>query len=141
MLNQRNSKKQGDVGLGIAIGWFTSKGYCVNVPLSDSQEYDLVVDIEGKLNKVQIKTTTAKTESGKYKAGWRTGGGNQSFITSKLFNPQIVDYLFILTAEGTKYFIPCVEIINESSITLGKKYDKYIVDYNCDKGWQAWEPV
>jgi hypothetical protein len=39
-----NSKKQGYLGLGVAIGWFCQNGYVVNIPLTDSQEYDLVVD-------------------------------------------------------------------------------------------------
>ena len=38
---QKNSKKQGDIGLGIAIGWFATQGYTVCVPLTDSQDYDL----------------------------------------------------------------------------------------------------
>lgn len=129
MLEQKNSKKQGDVGLGIAIGWCTAKGYCVSIPLSDSQEYDLVVDIGGKLNKVQIKTTNAKSKYNIYAVGLRTGGGNQSFITSKLFDPKAVDYLFILTGEGTKYFIPCTEMDNVNSISLGKLVERYKVDY------------
>jgi hypothetical protein len=30
----------------------------VSIPLADNQPYDLVVDIEGCLAKVQVKTTT-----------------------------------------------------------------------------------
>lgn len=36
LLEQKNSKKQGDVGLDLAIVYFTSKGYCVSIPLTDS---------------------------------------------------------------------------------------------------------
>ena len=49
MRKYKNSKKQGDAGLGIAIEYFTTKGYCVCIPLTDSQEYDLVVEIQNKL--------------------------------------------------------------------------------------------
>jgi hypothetical protein len=45
----RNSKKQGDWGLGSAIAWFTAQGYTVALPITDSQHYDLIVDIEGRL--------------------------------------------------------------------------------------------
>lgn len=44
MLRQHNPKKQGDAGLGVAIGWFTTHGYTMSVPLTDSQDYDLIVD-------------------------------------------------------------------------------------------------
>ena len=30
----KNSKKQGDVGMGVAIGWFAADGYTVCVPLT-----------------------------------------------------------------------------------------------------------
>ena len=62
MLNQSNSKKQGDVGLGMSIGWFASQGYTVSLPLTDSQDYDLVVEIEGVLRKVQVKTSKYKRD-------------------------------------------------------------------------------
>ena len=39
-----NSKKQGDWGLGRAIAYFTLKEYTVSVPLTESQDYDLIVD-------------------------------------------------------------------------------------------------
>jgi len=39
----RNTKKQGDAGVGMAIGWCVSVGWTVCVPLTDSQEYDLVI--------------------------------------------------------------------------------------------------
>lgn len=47
MLEQVNSKKQGDVGLGTDISFFTQRGWTVSIPLTDSQDYDLVVDEGG----------------------------------------------------------------------------------------------
>jgi hypothetical protein len=44
LTGHKNTKKQGDVGL--AIGWFTSQGHTVCVHLTDSQDYDLVVEID-----------------------------------------------------------------------------------------------
>ena len=55
-----NTKKQGDIGLGQAIGYFTSLGFTVSVPLTDSQEYDLIVDNGFSLNRVQVKRCTYK---------------------------------------------------------------------------------
>lgn len=75
LTGHKNTKKQGDVGLGLAIGWFTSQGHTVCVPLTDSQDYDLVVDIDGKLQKVQVKTTTYKAPSGAYSVGLSVKGG------------------------------------------------------------------
>ena len=126
--HHRNSKKQGDVGLGVAIGWFVSAGYHVSIPLTDSQDYDLVIDADGALSKVQVKTTYFRNEAGNYKANLRVSGGNRSGTGKvKNFNPFIVDYLFIVTESNEKYFIPARELVNVNSVTLSAKYDKYLV--------------
>ena len=52
-----NKKRQGDVGLGFAIAWFMSNGYIVSVPLGELPYYDLIVDLDGALYKVQVKTS------------------------------------------------------------------------------------
>ena len=58
-MKYRNTKKQGDVGLGAAIAFFSNLGYTVATPLTDSQNYDLVVDMDEGLKKVQVKTKGA----------------------------------------------------------------------------------
>ena len=52
----KNSKKQGDAGLGQAIAYFTSQGYDVSLPLTDSADWDLIVEMESGLKRVQVKT-------------------------------------------------------------------------------------
>ena len=49
MLKQKNTRKQGDVGVGAAIAYFTEQGYMVAVPLTDNQDYDLVIEIHKEL--------------------------------------------------------------------------------------------
>lgn len=44
-------KNIGNTGLSMAIAYFGSNGYTVSIPLNDTQDYDLVVDIDGKLKK------------------------------------------------------------------------------------------
>lgn len=124
-----NSKKQGDVGLGAAIAHLTQMGYTVCIPLTDSQDYDLVVEIDGKLLRVQVKTSTNKITSGAYAVGLRVLGGNQSWSgVSKLFDPTKVDALFILLDNGKRYFIPSDKIVGTSTISVGgTKYHEYEV--------------
>ena len=47
----KNSKAQGDIGLSQAIAYFAKEGYTVCIPLTDSQDYDLIVE-NGKLWRV-----------------------------------------------------------------------------------------
>ena len=67
MLNQKNSRKQGDVGLGRAIAYFTSEGFTVCLPLTDNQDYDLVVEKENGLKKIEGTLSTIGE-------GFRSGG-------------------------------------------------------------------
>jgi hypothetical protein len=125
---QKNSKQQGDVGLAIAIAWFAKNGYRVAIPLTDSQDYDLIIDSEGSLYKVQVRTTYFKNPQGWYRANLKVSGGNRSGTGKvKLFDPHRVHYLFVVTDTEAMYFIPCSAIDNNSSITLCEKYEQYRV--------------
>ncbi len=127
-LNQRNSKKQGDVGLGMAIGWFCANGYTVSLPLTDSQEYDLIVD-DGDLQRIQVKTSRHKAPSGSWKVDLRTNGGNMTGAGKTTWiDKSKVDYLFIVTGDGSMYYLP-VTLLDEksNSLTIGNKYKEYQV--------------
>lgn len=123
---QKNTKKQGDVGLSFAIAYFSSKGHNVSIPLTDSQDYDLIVDIDDKLYKVQVKTSSY-IRNNVYSVSISTKGGNRSYSTIKKFNNQMVDYIFILTENKDMYLIPTTILTNTSSINLSEKYQEYRV--------------
>ena len=125
-LRQENPKKQGDIGLGAAIGWFTLQGYTVCVPLTDSQAYDLVVDGPDGIQRVQVKTTTYQDESGAYQAHLRVNGGNRSGTgKSKHFSKQDADMLFILCESGDQYLVPAELVDGQAMMNLGEKYKEY----------------
>jgi hypothetical protein len=111
-------RRQGDVGLGQAIAYFTSEGCIVFIPLSDTQYFDLVVDIDGKLCRIQVKTTS-RLHRGNYVVEMRTKGGNKSREVTKHFDSAKVDYLFALSAGGKSYLIPASRISSVTQITLG----------------------
>ena len=45
------NKHIGNAALGTAIGYFTNEGHTVSIPLTDTQDYDLLVDIKGVIKK------------------------------------------------------------------------------------------
>jgi len=119
----KNTKKQGDAGMGIAIGWFAEHGYTVCVPLSDSQSYDLVVDNGEGLRRVQVKTTTYRDKYGRYNAnlsvkGWST---RTKGCYVRRFSVDQADLLFIVLGDGHKYLIPA-DRVGGSTISLGEKF-------------------
>lgn len=116
----KNPKVKGTVGIGHAIAYFTSKGMVVSIPLNDSQPYDLVVEIEGVLKKVQVKTSTSEI------IALRTTGGNQSFHTAKLFEHSKCDYIYALLETGESWLIPTTEFTNVNSLkVVDKKYENF----------------
>jgi hypothetical protein len=122
----KNSKIKGTVGLGKAIQYFTSKECIVSLPINDSQKYDLVVDVAGNLQRIQVKTSASTNNDGlSWEIALRTTGGNQSFYTAKLFDPTTCDAVFILTEDGRTWLIPSDRIHNTTKITVGKKWAEY----------------
>lgn len=124
-----NPRKQGDAGLGLAIGWFASAGYTVCVPLTDSQDYDLIID-DGTLKRVQVRTCTAEERSGIYSVGLRVKGGNRSGTgKTKHFDSTKVEAVFAVLGNGDMYFVPSSKITAKSVLSLGgKKYAGWKVE-------------
>ena len=121
----KNSKKQGDAGLGVAIGWFSVNGYGVSLPLTDSQDYDLIIDENSTLKKVQVKTTRYH-ENNIFKVQLAVKGGNKSGTGKiKKFDNSCIDYLFVLTDKNEKYLMPAKAVDAKAQLSLGKKYEKF----------------
>lgn len=126
--NCKNSKAQGNIGLGSAIEYFTRNSFIVNVPLNDSQDYDLIVDDGIKLQKVQVRTSKSKTRHGSYCVDLRVSGGNATnkSIIRKTSKEMQYDLLFVLCDDGTKYLIPKEEFKNlVNCITVGNNYKEF----------------
>jgi PD-(D/E)XK endonuclease len=121
-------RRQGDLGEAAAIHWLTSIGAIVSFPLFHSPDYDLIAELDGKLLRVQVKTSTCLYEStGHYAVQLATSGGNQSWTgTVKRFDPDLVDFLFVLVGDGRRWFIPSGEVEGSRAISLGGvKYSEF----------------
>lgn len=128
MPNCKNTKIQGCIGLGQAIAYFTKKGYTVSSPLNDSQDYDLIVEIDEKLYKVQVKTTTIKGKSGYYQPYIRQTCKNTKRNYTKAATTLKYDYLFVTTDDLQSWFIPKKVISHiKTSFVLNTDFDKYKV--------------
>jgi len=121
-----NTKERGDHAVGQAINYFMNHGYEVCLPIGDKRDFDLVVEKDGQLKKVQVKYAGLYGASGKCKVGLRITGGNQSFNYAKKYSKDAFDLLFIYTAKGEKYLLPWDQITfrNELSIET-EKYRMY----------------
>jgi hypothetical protein len=129
-----NRRSQGDLGEASAIEWFSRLGGMVFIPFGHSPDVDLVVQLEGRLLRIQVKTSAqfAETPDGHLRrvVSLKTCGGNQSWSgVAKMIDPDHLDLLFVLTGDGRRWLIPsdCLEARN--SIQLGgAKYCEYEID-------------
>ena len=129
-----NRRVQGDIGEASAIEWLTSKGALVWVPMGHSPDVDLMAEVEDRLLRIQVKTSTlavsASDEELRWKVSIATHGGNRSWSgLTKHFDPRRVDYLFALVGDGRRWLIPadCIEASRE--VTLGgRKYSEFEVE-------------
>lgn len=121
-------KEKGDLALGQAIGYFMANGYEVCLPIGDKRSWDIIVEKDGILSKVQIKYAGLYSRDGKCKAGLRITGGNQSFHTTKKYAETDFELLFIYTEKGERYCIPWSETHVRNELTVEDvKYQRYKV--------------
>lgn len=109
-----NTKEKGNKGIAHAIAYFTEIGGKVSIPITDSQHYDLIVDLDGKLQTVQVK--------------WSAGNSiylrSISGTTRKQYSSvqaSAVDLLFAV-ANNQFYLIPVTELTARSQIRLPDKW-------------------
>lgn len=121
-----NTKHKGDLALSKAIAHFMEAGYEVLLPIGDKRPYDLVVEKDNKLQKVQCKYTSHKSSYGIYCVPLRVMGGNRSSGNkSKKYSKDDFDLLFAYTEDGAKYCIPFESVTATSSLSLGKELENY----------------
>ena len=128
----KNSKKQGDAGLGQAIAYFTAKGYDVALPLTDSADWDLIVELEDGLKRVQVKTSSQLSATGIMKFNADVKGGNQSFkrTNAKLIPDQKWELIFLHhLVTGKQALIPKEALTTKGQINLGgNKYNEFLLN-------------
>lgn len=118
---------QGNIGLGKAIEYFTSHQISISIPLNDTQKYDLIVDMNGVLSRVSVKTSRNLKPSGTYEVKLLNTGGSSGKCKTRPFEKASCDYVFILTGDDKIYLIPSLAIEGSNSITVGKKYTEHEV--------------
>jgi PD-(D/E)XK endonuclease len=126
-----NRRQQGDLGEASAIEWLTRQGATVLIPFGHSPDYDLVADVDGRLLRIQVKTSTYSDVSpngqARYQVQIATNGGNQSWTgVARRFDPSRADFVFALVGDGRRWWIPTSDIDGETNISLGgSKYSAF----------------
>ena len=80
----QTNKEKGNAGLAMAIAYFSTNGYTVSIPLNDTQDYDLVIEMDGNLSSVQVKASGCLTKNNKYQVALKSCGGTKG-VTYKTY--------------------------------------------------------
>lgn len=108
-----------DAAPTIAMAWFAVRGLPVAFPV-EPQEYDLLVTMPEGIQRVQVKSTTCRVAtSGK----WLVGVGRRPYSLDKTarktcYDPDSLDYFFIINGEGDIYLIPSLVLAGRLGIYL-----------------------
>jgi hypothetical protein len=113
-----------EAGTAIAAMWFLLCGYNASLPMEPTV-YDLLVSMPDGIKRVQVKTTTF------YSKGWVVQVGRRPYSVGNRaplmpYDPELVDFFFILDGELTMYLIPSRVIAGRVAILLGN-YSEFIV--------------
>jgi hypothetical protein len=124
-----NTREQGDIGELSATQWLASAGAKLYIPVGHSPDCDVIAELDRKLLRVQVKTSTVFRKD-RWDVTLCTRGGNQSWNgVVKLLDGTRCDYLFVLVADGRRWFIPVGSLGGGSGIRLGgPKYRQFEVD-------------
>ncbi len=123
-----NSRQQGNAGLGIAIAYLTGIGARLSIPLTDTQPYDLIIDHDGRLERVQVKTTTIQdARYGHFRVTVQSIGRNNRGTVRRKFDPADYEWLFVVCGDACCYMIPTTAITARTVFCLTRRYDKYML--------------
>lgn len=104
---------------------FIDLGYHCSIPYGDCARYDVVVDIDNKLYRVQCKTSSWSTDTVKEKVAFEistvTTTTNTKKTIRKTYSEDEVDF-FYTCFNGESYLIPIAEIAGKTTFRIRYEY-------------------
>ena len=95
----RTTQRKGDIAVAQAINTFTRLGYDILIPLTESAAYDLVVDTQNDLKRIQVRYTSTK------EVDLRNIHSNSKGYVVKKTKDNSYDWLYVLANEKEEYLI------------------------------------
>lgn len=108
--SSRVTQRKGDRAVAQAIATFTARGADVSIPLTESAAYDLIVDINNTIKRVQVRFSSHK------EIGLRRIHSNSKGYVIKIPKKNSYDWLYVLSGQGQEFLIT-YELAGRNSIT------------------------
>lgn len=112
-----NSKTIGNIGEAKVLAKFVELGIPVYIPFGDNEKADLVADFNGKLNKIQVKTSV-KAENGIMKFKVTSSTLHHKNGCKHIYTPEEIDYFACYNIARDKIFLIKVEKPFGSTISI-----------------------
>ena len=124
------SQDKVNIAWGRWIQYFTRIGCTVLLPLSDAQDYDIAINNGKTIDRIQVKYTSQKSDSGYYHCKLYTCGHKDSNGKSykKPTNYNKIDYFWFTNELKEDWLIPISELVNQKTITLNEDRKKFKVN-------------
>lgn len=107
----RETQRKGDIAVAKAIANFTEREYDVSVPLTESAPYDLIVDFDGTLQRVQVKYSSARC------VDLRRIHSNSTGYVVKTYEDRSFDQLYVYVPNDGEFLIRA-DKLNKRSVTV-----------------------
>jgi len=113
-----------DAAAPLAAAWFMVRGCTVSFPIEQAI-YDLLVQSDETILRVQVKTTTSSGATGQVNVARRPYSA-QNLGPRMPYDPRVIDWFFIVDGEYNIYLIPSHVIAGRVGLQL-RTYTRYIV--------------
>lgn len=133
-----SSKQKGNLTELQCITAFYELGYAVSIPYGENSRYDFIADVDGKLLKIQVKTSSVKDDGSVIEFSCRSTRVNSQGPISRTYTKEEIDY-FCTYYQNQCYLIPIEECSKSKKLRFeppksGQKVGiNFASDYELEK--------
>lgn len=117
------SETQGPMAVHLAAAWFLSRGFGVH-PAAEGAKYDLLIDANGRIERVQVKSTLRDSGLIQTQCNDSASGTNRK----RPYRLGEVDFFFLASPRGF-HLVPAVYVVGRHEVAV-RKFEAFRVDMN-----------
>lgn len=106
---------KGDVNELRCMLAFEERGYCVSIPFDGSSKYDFIADVEGKLLRIQCKSSHYYKDDASIAFSCSCSTTNTQKTVRHSYSKQQIDY-FMTTFDSYTFLVPVEETANSEKV-------------------------
>ena len=109
------SKQKGNLTELQCLTAFITEGCSVSIPYGDNAKYDFIADVDGKLLKIQVKTSSQKNEGVAIHFSCRSTHVNCKGVINEKYSANDIDF-FATYWNNQCYLVPIKECSTEKTL-------------------------